>query len=296
MKISGIYTALVTPMRGGALDEAAFQSFVDWQVREGVHGLVPVGTTGESPTLTYGEHHRVIELCIEAAGRRVPVMAGTGSNNTEEAISFTRHAKKVGADSALVVAPYYNKPTQEGIYRHYKAIHDAVDIPIVIYNIPGRSVINITDETLVRLAHLPGIAGVKDATGDLARVSTLRHALAREGLLEKMSLLSGEDVTAVAFNAAGGQGCISVTSNIAPRQSAAVQEACLRGDYPAALALHEPLVELHGAMFCETSPGPVKYAASLMGKCSDEVRLPLCEIADASKQRVKAALERLQLV
>ena len=214
-EIKGSYTALVTPFRDGKVDEKAFADFVEWQISEGSHGLVPCGTTGESPTLSHAEHHRVVELCIEVAKGRVQVMAGTGSNSTEEAIEFIRHAEKAGADSALVVAPYYNKPTQEGLYRHYKAIHDASGLPIVIYNIPGRSVINITDDTLARLAELPRIAGVKDATGDLARVSTLRRRVG-----DKLALLSGEDMTAIGFNAQGGQGVISVTSNIMPRATA----------------------------------------------------------------------------
>src|SRR4051812_35892441 len=201
MQFHGIYTALITPFKDGKVDEKAFQSFVEWQVSEGVHGLVPCGTTGESPTLSHEEHNRVVALCVEVAKGRAKVMAGTGSNSTEEAIQLTRHAKKAGADGALIVAPYYNKPTQEGIYQHYKAIQDAVDLPIIIYNIPGRSVINISDDTLARLSELPNIAGVKDATGDLARVHTLRAKMKK-----KLELLSGEDMTAVAFNAVGGQG------------------------------------------------------------------------------------------
>lgn len=287
----GIYTALITPFKNGKIDEKAFQELVEWQIAGGVHGLVPCGTTGESPTLSYEEHNRVVSLCVEAAKGRVQVMAGTGANNTEEAIMFTRHAKEAGADGALIVAPYYNKPTQEGIYQHYKAISAAVDIPIVIYNIPGRSVINITDETMARLAKLPGIVGVKDATGDLARVSTLRH-LAGKDFVQ----LSGEDMTAIAFNAQGGQGCISVTSNIAPRLCADIQNLTLKGDYAGALALQDKLTPLHSAMFCETSPGPVKYAASLVGKCSPDVRLPLVEIADSSKAKINEAMKAAGLL
>ena len=289
----GIYTALITPFSGGKLDEKAFQAFVEWQINEGVHGLVPCGTTGESPTLSHEEHNRVVDLCIEVARGRVPVMAGTGSNSTEEAIMMTQHAKRSGASGALIVAPYYNKPTQEGIYQHYKAIHDAVEIPIVIYNIPGRSVINITDDTLARLAELPNIVGVKDATGDLARPYTLRSLLsspykgADQGPNlppsrgKEFSLLSGEDMTAVAFNASGGTGCISVTSNIMPKRCAEVQNACLAGDFKKALALQDALVPLHEIMFCETSPAPVKYAASLMGKCAPDLRLPLVMPSEA---------------
>jgi len=287
----GIFTALITPFSNGKLDEGAFQSFVEWQISEGVHGLVPCGTTGESPTLTHDEHNRVVDLCIEVAKGRVPVMAGTGSNSTDEAIMMTRHAKDAGADGALIVAPYYNKPTQEGIYQHYKAIHDAVEIPIIIYNIPGRSVVNITDETLARLAELTRIVGVKDATGDLARPCTLRARLKKE-----LALLSGEDMTAVAFNASGGVGCISVSSNIMPRACAEVQNACLAGDYKKALALHEPLVPLHNIMFCETSPGPVKIAASLMGKCKPDVRLPLVQPCEASKMQISEVLRSLHLI
>ncbi|MFO0389584.1 MAG: 4-hydroxy-tetrahydrodipicolinate synthase [Alphaproteobacteria bacterium] len=287
----GIYTALITPFSNGKIDEKAFQSFVEWQIAEGVHGLVPCGTTGESPTLSHDEHNRVVAMCIEVAKGRVPVMAGTGSNSTEEAIMMTQHAKKAGANGALVVAPYYNKPTQEGIYQHYKAIHDAVEIPIVIYNIPGRSVINITDDTLARLSALPNIVGVKDATGDLARPYTLR-ALQKK----KLALLSGEDMTAVAFNASGGQGCISVTSNIMPKRCAEVQEACLAGDYTKALALHDTLVALHNVMFCETSPAPVKFAASLLGKCKPDVRLPLVQASESGKQQITQVLKNLHLL
>ncbi len=290
MQFRGIYTALITPFKNGQVDDQAFQAFVDWQIKEGVHGLVPCGTTGESPTLSYEEHKRVIELCIEVAKKRVPVMAGTGANSTEEAIMFTRHAKEAGADAALVVAPYYNKPTQEGIYQHYKAIHDAVEIPIIIYNIPGRSVVNITDETLARLSQLPNIAGVKDATGDLARVYTLR-ALAGASFQQ----LSGEDMTAIAFNASGGQGCVSVTANIAPRACAQVQEATLKGDYAGALALHDALVPLHSVMFCETSPAPVKFAAGLMGICSPELRLPLVLPSAENQTRIREVLVNLGL-
>lgn len=287
----GIYTALITPFKNGKIDEKAFQSFVEWQVKEGVHGLVPCGTTGESPTLSHEEHSRVVELCIEAAAGKVPVMAGAGSNSTDEAIAMTRHAKKAGADGVLLVAPYYNKPTQEGLYQHYKAINDAVSIPMVIYNIPGRSIVNITDDTLVRLSKLPNIVGVKDATGDLVRPLTLRAKLER-----KWQLLSGEDMTAVAFNASGGVGCISVTSNIMPKACAAVQNACLSGDFKKALALQEKLVPLHAAMFCETSPSPVKFAASLMGRCKPDVRLPLVGLEENSKKLLRQVLKSLRLI
>ena len=287
----GIFTALITPLRNGSIDEDAFQSFVNWQIGEGVHGLVPAGTTGESPTLSAAEHIRVVEACVEAASGRVPVIAGTGSNNTAEAVHFTQMAEKAGANGALVVAPYYNKPTQEGLYQHYKAIHDASGLPIIIYNIPGRSVVNITDDTLARLAELPRIAGIKDSTGDLARISTLR-AKAGNTFLQ----LSGEDMTAVGFNAMGGRGCISVTSNIVPKLCAEIQTLTLRGQYAEALALHDTLVDLHVALFSETSPGPVKYAASLMGKCTPDIRLPLVEVSDDTKAKVEAALAALGLI
>ncbi len=291
MNFKGIYTALITPFKGGKIDEKAFGDFVQWQIEQGVHGLVPCGTTGESPTLTHEEHNRVISLCVEVAAGRVPVMAGTGSNSTDEAIMTTQHAKKAGAAGALVVAPYYNKPTQEGLYQHFKAINDAVDIPLVLYNVPGRTVVNMSDDTIARLAELPNIVGLKDATGDLARVYTLQSKLNKP-----LQLLSGEDMTAVEFNLAGGQGCISVASNIAPKACAKVQEATLACDFVGAHRLQKELVALHDVMFCETSPGPVKYAASLMGKCSAELRLPLVEPSAASKQRVSEVLKTLRLI
>jgi 4-hydroxy-tetrahydrodipicolinate synthase len=286
----GSITALITPFRNGAVDETAFQSFVDWQVKQGTKALVPCGTTGESPTLSHEEHMRVVELCIEAAARRVPVIAGTGSNSTAEAIQLTRHAKQAGADAALVVTPYYNKPTQEGLYQHFRAVHDAAELPIVIYNIPGRCVIDMSVDTMARLAKLPRIVGVKDATADLARPLATRLAIG-----PKFCQLSGEDATALPFLAQGGHGCISVTSNIAPKLCAEMHEAWARGDLKTAMALNEKLMPLHQALFCETSPGPVKYAASLLGFCTAETRLPLAEIADASKERVKRALGQVRL-
>lgn len=287
----GIFTALITPLSSGEVDEKAFADFVEWQIAEGVHGLVPCGTTGESPTLSHGEHMRVTELCVEVAKGRVPVMAGTGSNSTQEAIVLTRHAQEAGADAALVVSPYYNKPTQEGLYQHFKAVADCVDIPIFIYNIPGRSVVNLTDDTLARLAEIPNIAGVKDATGDLTRPVTLRHKVGK-GFIQ----LSGEDMTAVGFNASGGVGCISVTANIAPKACAQVQEACLNGDYATALDLQNALVPLHNALFAETSPGPVKYAAHLMGKCTAEWRLPLVPPAAANQKNLRHILSAMELI
>lgn len=284
--LKGSLVALITPMRqDGALDEKAFQDFVDWQVRQGTHGLVPVGTTGESPTLSHAEHKRVVELCIEAAGGRVPVVAGTGSNSTDEAIDFTRHAKAAGADAALVVTPYYNRPTQEGLYLHFKAIAEAVDLPVIIYNIPGRSAVDMTVETMARLAKLPNIVGVKDATANLARPLHQKRSCGADFVQ-----LSGEDHTAVAFLASGGVGCISVTANVAPRLCADMHEAWERGETAAAMAIQERLLPVHDAMFCETSPGPVKYAAHLLGHCEETCRLPLAPVSETNKGRVRSAL------
>jgi 4-hydroxy-tetrahydrodipicolinate synthase len=264
---------------------------VEWQISEGSHGLVPVGTTGESPTLSHSEHKRIVELTVEIANKRVPVIAGAGSNATSEAIDFARHAAKVGADAVLVVTPYYNKPTQEGLYLHFKAVNDAADIPIVIYNIPGRSVVDMSVETMARCFALKNVVGVKDATANLARASQQRVAMGSE-----FNMLSGEDATALGFMAHGGQGCISVSSNVAPRLCADFQNACLKGDYKAALALQDRLMPLHDALFCEANPGPVKYAASRLGLCEAETRLPLAPIAEASKKIVDAALASVGLI
>ena len=287
----GSFTALITPFRNGGLDEEAFRRIVEWQISEGTHGLVPAGTTGESPTLNYDEHKRVIELAVVTAKGRVPVIAGTGSNATDEAIELTEYAAKVGADAVLIVTPYYNKPTQEGLYQHYKAINDAVDIPIVIYNIPARSVVDMTVETMTRCFALKNVIGVKDATANLARASQQRLAMGPE-----FNLLSGEDATALGFMAHGGHGCISVVSNIAPRLCAEFQNACLSGDYKTALALQDRLMPLHDAMFCEANPGPAKYAASRLGLCEADVRLPLVPISQASQRTVDAALVRAGLI
>ncbi|NBS02651.1 MAG: 4-hydroxy-tetrahydrodipicolinate synthase, partial [Rhizobiales bacterium] len=249
VKFSGSYTALVTPFRNGEVDEAAFRKLVDWQITEGTHGLVPVGTTGESPTLSHDEHKRVVEACIKEAKGRVPVIAGAGSNNTIEAVDFARHAEKAGADAVLVVTPYYNKPGQEGLYQHYKAINDAIGIPIFIYNIPPRSVIDMSVDTMKRLYELKNIAGVKDATANLARVSLQREAMGPDFIQ-----LSGEDATALGFMAHGGHGCISVSSNVAPRLCAEFQTACLKGDYASALKIQDRLMPLHTALFIETNP------------------------------------------
>jgi len=287
----GSFTALITPFKNGSIDEDALRRIVDWQISEGTHGLVPVGTTGESPTLSHDEHKRVVELTIEAAKKRVPVIAGAGSNATSEAIDFTQHAASVGADAVLVVTPYYNKPTQEGLYQHFKAINDAVDIPIIIYNIPGRSIVDMTVETMARCFALKNVVGVKDATANLARASQQRLALGPEFIM-----LSGEDATALGFMAHGGHGCISVVSNIAPRLCAEFQNACLAGDYRKALELQDRLMPLHDAMFCEANPGPVKYAAARLGLCGAETRLPLVPISQASQRTVDAALAQAGLV
>jgi 4-hydroxy-tetrahydrodipicolinate synthase len=282
----GNFVALITPMtESGALDEAAFAAFCDWQILEGTHGLVPVGTTGESPTLSHDEHKRVVALCVEAARGRVPVIAGTGSNSTEEAIDLTRAAKAAGADAALVVTPYYNRPTQEGLFLHFKAIAEQGGLPIIIYNIPARSAVDMSVETMARLAKVPGIIGVKDATANLTRPLHQKRACG-----EKFCQLSGEDHTAIAFLASGGHGCISVTGNIAPRLCAEMHNAWQAGETKQAMAIQDRLVPVHDAMFCETSPGPVKYAASLLGKSSEYCRLPLAPLAAASKARVREAL------
>ena len=281
----GCYTALITPFRNGTVDEKAFQNFVQWQIDEGIHGVVPCGTTGESPTLSHPEHDRVIELCIEVAKGKVPVIAGTGSNSTDEAIRLTLHAQKAGADASLQVMPYYNKPTQEGMYQHFKAIHDATDIPLIIYNIPGRSVVDMNVETMARLAKLPRIVGVKDATNDLARPVLTRLAAGAD-----FCLLSGEDPTIGAFLGQGGHGIISVCSNIAPKLNAQLHQAWWQRDLNTFAAIRDRLMPLSTALFAETSPGPVKYGAGLLGLCSAEVRLPLVEVGEATKNRMRQAM------
>jgi 4-hydroxy-tetrahydrodipicolinate synthase len=289
--LKGSFTALITPFRQGRIDEPALRRIVEWQISEGTHGLVPVGTTGESPTLSHAEHKRIVELTVEIANRRVPVIAGAGSNATSEAVDFARHAAKVGADAVLVVTPYYNKPTQEGLFLHFKAIDDAAEIPIIIYNIPGRSVIDMSVETMARCFALKNVVGVKDATANLARASQQRAAMGPE-----FNMLSGEDATTLGFMAHGGHGCISVTSNVAPRLCADFQNACLRGDFKTALGLQDRLMPLHDALFCEANPGPVKYAAARLGLCEAEVRLPLAPIAEASKKIVDRALASVGLI
>ena len=283
--LKGSLVALITPFRNGKLDEKAFQSFVEWQIEQGTEGVVPCGTTGESPTLSHDEHKRVVELCVEVAKGRVPVVAGAGSNSTEEAIDFTRHAKQAGADAALIVTPYYNKPTQEGLYQHYKAINDAVELPIIIYNIPPRCVIDMSVQTMARLAKLPNIVGVKDATNDLARPLRTRAAIGGD-----FTMLSGEDATAVAFLGQGGDGCISVTANVAPRACADMHAAWRRGDAATTMKINERLLPLHDALFCETSPAPVKFACSLLGKSTPDVRLPLVAASPQAQDAVRAAM------
>lgn len=287
----GCYTALITPFAKGEVDYAAYEQFIEWQITEGVHGIVPCGTTGESPTLSHDEHYGLIECAVKAARGRVKVMAGTGSNSTQKTIEATKHAEKVGADAALVVAPYYNKPTQEGLYQHYKAVAEATSLPIFIYNIPGRSVVNITDETLARLSEIKTIAGVKDATGDLARVATLRSLIG-----DRLALFSGEDMTPVGFNAMGGRGVISVISNLAPKLTAEIQNLTLAGKFKEANDLQATLVKLTQAMFVETNPTPVKYGASLLKKCSGELRLPLVQPGTATQNAVREAMAALSLI
>lgn len=282
---SGSITALITPFRDGKVDEAGYARFIEWQLAEGTNGLVPVGTTGESPTLTHEEHKRVVEICVETANKRVPVIAGAGSNSTAESIDFARHAKDVGADAVLVVMPYYNKPTQDGLYRHIEAINNAVDIPIVLYNVPARTVSDMQVETMARCARLKNVVGVKDATANMSRASQQRLACGKDFIM-----LSGEDATALGFNAHGGRGCISVTSNVAPALCAKFQKACLSGDYAAALAIQDQLMPLHDALFVETNPGPVKYAAARLGFGDGSARLPLAPVTEATKKLVDAAM------
>jgi 4-hydroxy-tetrahydrodipicolinate synthase len=287
----GSITALVTPMRNGRIDEEAFRNLIEWQIQEGTDGLVPVGTTGESPTLSHAEHKQVVEICVETAAGRVPVIAGAGSNNTAEAIDLAQHAESVGADAVLVVTPYYNKPNQEGMYAHFKAINDAIGIPIIIYNIPPRSVVDMSVETMARLFKLKNIVGVKDATARIERVSLQRLAMGPE-----FNQLSGEDATALGFNAHGGHGCISVTANVAPKLSAEFQDACLAGDYMTALTYQDRLMPLHRALFLEPNPTGVKYALSVLGKISDEVRLPLVPVSEPVRAEIRAAMAHAGLI
>jgi 4-hydroxy-tetrahydrodipicolinate synthase len=288
---TGCFTALITPLRDGKVDEDAFQALVDWQIKEGISGLVPCGATGESPTLTPKEHKRIIELCVEAAAGRVPVIAGTGSNSTLETIQFALHAEKAGADAQLVVTPYYNKPTQEGLYCHFKAVHDHSGLPIIIYNIPSRSVVDMSIGTMTELAKLPRIAGVKDATGDLARPVRTRLAIG-----PNFSMLSGEDATALPFLAQGGDGVVSVTANVTPAMCATMQNAWRSGAVAEAQRINQVLAPLNEALFAETNPAPIKYAACLLGLSSGEVRLPLCLINRVTRTKVRNAMAQAGLI
>ena len=285
-RFAGSCTALVTPFKNGAVDADSFCKLVDFQIDNGTAGLVPVGTTGESPTLSHEEHDLVVELCIKQAAGRVPVIAGAGSNSTAEAVRLAEHAVTAGADAVLIVSPYYNKPTQAGLYAHFAAVAAAVDVPVIVYDIPGRSIVRVNDDTLARLASdFANISGIKDATADLVRPTAVQNLLGND-----FTQLSGEDATALPYLAAGGHGCISVTANIAPKLLSEMHAAWWAGDIKTAQTIHQKLLPLHNAMFCEASPGPVKYAASLLGICAAETRLPLCEIADSSKAQVKAGL------
>ena len=291
-RFRGSYTALITPFANGGIDEAAFRKLVDFQIDSGTHGLVPVGTTGESPTLTHEEHDRVVELCIEQAAGRVPVIAGAGSNSTAEAVRLAKRGADAGADGVLIVSPYYNKPTQEGLFRHFGTVAEAVDVPVIVYDIPGRSIVRVDDDTLVRLNKAYGnICGIKDATSEVGRPPRISNALGAG-----FAQLSGEDATTLPYLAGGGHGAISVTSNIAPRAMADMHNAWQAGDIATAQDINARMIDLHDAMFCEASPDPVKYAASLLGICGAETRLPLCEIADSSKARVEAALRGAGLI
>ena len=284
-RLRGSMPALVTPFSNGAIDEDAFRALVDWQVQSGSHGLVPVGTTGESPTLSHAEHRRAVEIVVDQAKGRVPVVAGAGSNNTTEAVELAKHAEKAGADAVLVVTPYYNKPTQEGMYRHFKAVNDAVGIPIIIYNIPPRSVVDMSVDTMARLYELKNIAGVKDATGDVGRVSRQRHAMGADFIQ-----LSGEDMTALSCMAAGAHGCISVVANVAPKPCADLMEACFRLDFPGALNIQDRLTPLHAAIFMEPGLAGAKYGLSVLGRVKDEVRLPLISVTAPTQAAIRSAM------
>lgn len=281
----GSYTALVTPFKNGSLDEAGFRALVNWQIGEGAHGLVPVGTTGESPTLSHDEHNKVVEWCVQEAKGRVPVIAGAGSNSTREAIELAKHAEKAGADAVLVVTPYYNKPTQEGMYQHFKAVNDAIGIPIIIYNIPPRSVVDMSVDTMTRLFELKNIAGVKDATANLARVSQQRHAMGPDFIQ-----LSGEDMTALAYMAAGGHGCISVTANVAPKPCAELMTAVLKGDYAAGLKVQDRLAPLHDAIFKEPGLAGAKHGLKLLGRIEEDIRLPMLPVTPPTGKVIRDAM------
>src|SRR5215831_3193998 len=290
-RFRGSFTALVTPFKNGGIDEKAFRDLIDWQIAEGTSGLVPVGTTGESPTLSHDEHNKVVEWCVDQARGRVPVVAGAGSNSTAEAIALARHAEKAGADAVLVVTPYYNKPTQEGLYQHFKAINDAIGIPIMIYNIPPRSVIDMSVDTMKRLFELRNIAGVKDATANMVRVSQQRAALG-----EDFNQLSGEDATVIGYMAHGGHGCISVTSNVAPRLCSEFHGAWQKGDVTTALKIHDKLMPLHSNLFIESNPAPVKYALSLLAKIDERLRLPMVPVSESTRAAVRGAMVHAGLI
>ena len=291
MTFRGSLPALVTPFSGGGVDFEALKALVEWHVEQGSHGIVPVGTTGESPTLSHEEHEKVVKAVVEAAAKRIPVIAGAGSNSTAEALRFTKFAERVGADGVLVVTPYYNKPTQQGLYEHYRTLHDETRIPIVIYNIPGRSVVDMSPATMGRLAELPRIVGVKDATADVSRVS-----LQRQTCGEDFIQLSGEDASAIGFNAHGGTGCISVTANVAPKLCAEFQEATLRGDFEAALKLHDRLMPLHTAIFLEPGLAGAKFGLSVLGKCRNDVRLPLVPVTSGTEEKIRSAMSSAGLI
>ena len=288
---SGAYTALITPFKNGRVDEEAFVKLVEWQIEQGIHGLVPVGTTGESPTLSHEEHDLVIELCVKTVAGRVPVIAGAGSNSTAEAVRLAKHAESVGADGVLIVSPYYNKPTQAGLFAHFNAVAEAVRVPVIVYDIPGRSIVKVDDNTMAALAKIENIAGVKDATADAARPTRLLNQIG-----DGFAQLSGEDATSLPYLAAGGHGCISVVSYIAPALCAQMHEAFAKGEVARAQEINRQIMPLHDGMFTEASPGPVKYAASLLGICEAGTRLPLVEISDDSKTVVEAALRAAKLM
>ena len=287
----GSFTALITPFKDGKFDEASFRSLIDFQLKSGTHGLVPTGTTGESPTLSHEEHIRIVEVCIEQANKKAPVIAGTGSNSTEEAIYLTKHAEKAGADAALVVTPYYNKQSQEGLLQHFTKIANSVDIPIVIYNIPGRSIVDMSNETMSKLFEVKNIVGVKDATGDIPRVYFTRSEVGNE-----YNMLSGDDSTTLAFMTYGGHGAISVTSNIAPKLCSDFHSLCMDKNFYEASLINDKLMPLHRALFLESSPGPVKYAASKLDLCSEEVRLPVTKINNDTKKIIDNALRHASLI
>jgi 4-hydroxy-tetrahydrodipicolinate synthase len=287
----GSFTALITPFKDGKFDETSFRSIIDFQLNSGTHGLVPTGTTGESPTLSHEEHIRIVEVCIEQANKKAPVIAGTGSNSTEEAIYLTKHAEKAGADAALVVTPYYNKPSQEGLLQHFTKIANSVDIPIIIYNIPGRSIVDMTNETMAKLFKIKNIVGVKDATGDIPRVYFTKNEVGSD-----YNLLSGDDATTLAFLTYGGHGAISVTSNIAPKLCSDFHNLCMDKKFHEASLINDCLMPLHKALFLESSPGPVKYAASILGLCSEEVRLPVTTISNYTKKIIDSALRHALLI